>query len=169
MKAFAKFHKLRPEEVLVVCPIIDATSAELSITMSDKEVLSSRIFVYIVAFVQLLALRVALVAIIRSLSAETSATERCFATVWWTTFPPCKPRSFTILVYFAFRFISWLRHSLVAIRLAPSMDRLEKEVHLEEAEGPQAPYKRMQATKTLTYLQYLPIAIIDIACLELML
>ena len=145
---------------------IDLASSGLAMSLANKEALASRIYTRTCAVMQLLSSVTVLVALIHASTSKPDDNDCCSEAVWWLKISACQKPNAWFWTYFALRTLICSHSSWISWRLAPTLDKAEKDYRKKLAD---ATYGKLYATATTLYLHTLPMAVVDIVSIEVML
>ncbi|KAK5682755.1 hypothetical protein LTS10_005885 [Elasticomyces elasticus] len=166
LKATTDVSGLAFADAIIALLSIDATSAALSATMSNKYALAARTFVGLCAMAQALAgisMSVA-VATLGHFWAEQHVTTCCSTHIWWATWTSCGYPGPSTWLYVLLSAITRGYDVAIAFHLAPKLDRSKK-----EAEGKKAKvvtdFEDMPSTCSSRYMHHIPALLVNVTSL----
>jgi hypothetical protein len=146
---------------------IQVTNAGLSMTMSDKETLSSRWLVRMGVVVQAAAYAIVFASVgLATRRTSDSQNGCCFEAIWWGKIKGCGNISLWIYAYLGLHFLVWLHGACLARQIAPKMDQAEKQKH---EVGTDTRFAVLQSTCVSKWWQFVPLVLADMFSLEMML
>ncbi|KAK5724022.1 hypothetical protein LTR17_013684 [Elasticomyces elasticus] len=153
-------------DAVVALLSIDATSAALSATTSNKDALAARTFVGLCAFAQVTA-AVAAIVTVATLGhswAEQRSAECCSRQVWWTTWTSCGYPGPNLWLYILLGMVTRGYDLATAFILAPKLDRSKKEAETKKT-NIQTDYESTVSTCLTRYVHDIPALLLNFTSL----
>ncbi|KAK4893919.1 hypothetical protein LTR27_007725 [Elasticomyces elasticus] len=170
LKAITDVSRLSFADAIIAVLSIDATSAALSATMSNKDALAARTFVGVCALAQVFAAIAVIIAVatLGNLGAEQRITACCSRHVWWSTWTSCDYPGSNFWLYILLSVVTRGYDVATAFILAPKLDRAKKEAESKKADI-QTDYERTVSTCSTRYTHHIPALLVNTVSLLVLL
>lgn len=131
--------------------IIDAQSTTLSMTLSSKDGLAARWYVWVVIFSQIIAWISIILVSTRFGKPSFYSTRCCIRASWFSVLSSCNEHSASFKWYWYTHTVDYLSAAWIAARYTSVFDKLEKE---QRTESEPAAYGRLPATAFSRWVGY---------------